>query len=185
MHDVTMNKKIALLVVGIILTSCSSPSSVISTTSPTVEVSSSIETENTETTTIPSIVPRLSKASLPPLTECSIQEISKETKETFKEVLRCVEGWAVGIPQRYVDDFNGETDVEAEWVLADTNTGWKVVGVCHMFYPIYSSGSTCSWPYNSGKIDINLIPPMKVQCVLWAAAEFVENISATGCPSDT
>ena len=135
------------------------------------------------TTTTSSTVPLIKTSELPQLTKCPVKEISADTSEVFQEIIRCVDGWAVGIPQRYVAKFNGDTDVEAEWVLANTKTGWTVVGVCHIYYPIYSSGATCSWPYDAGKVSTSLIPPMPVQCVLWDGAKFESAIPATGCPS--
>ncbi len=114
--------------------------------------------------------------------DCPIKQISQETGETFREIIRCVDGWAVGIPQRFVDKFN-DTDVEAEWVLKERASGWMVVGVCHMYHPIYSSGRTCSYPYGSYSVIVSLIPPMRVQCVLWDAARFKESIPETGCPN--
>lgn len=134
------------------------------------------------TTTTASTVPLIKVSELPQSTECPVKEISDDTSEVFQEIIRCVDGWAVGIPQRYVEKFNGETDIEAEWVLAKTKTGWTVVGVCHIYHPIYSSGATCSWPYDAGKVPTSLVPPMPVQCVLWDGAKFESAIPETGCP---
>lgn len=135
------------------------------------------------TTTTAGAVPLIKASEFPLLTKCPVKEISADTSEVFQEIIRCVDGWAVGIPQRFVEKFNGETGVEAEWVLAHTKAGWTVVGVCHVYYPIYSSGSTCSWPYNAGKVATSLIPPIPVQCVLWDGAKSESAVAETGCPS--
>jgi hypothetical protein len=117
------------------------------------------------------------------MVDCPTRQISQQTGETFREIIRCVDGWAVGIPQRFVDKFNGDTDVEAEWIMKRRSSGWMVVGVCHMYHPIYSSGATCSYPYGNDSIIVSLIPPMPVQCVLWDGARFKESIPETGCPN--
>lgn len=38
---------------------------------------------------------------------------------------------------------------------------------------------------NDNPIDLNLIPPMPVQCVLWDGASLSGNIAETGCPKNS
>jgi hypothetical protein len=181
-----VKKILASLVVLTFLSACgnnaevSSPSTVETTTTTTTVVE---DYETTETSGPTTTVPLISKSSLPKMIDCPIKQISQETGETFREIIRCVDGWAVGIPQRFVDKFNGNTDVEAEWVMKRRSSGWMVVGVCHMYHPIYSSGATCSYPYGNDSIIVSLIPPMPVQCVLWDGARFKDSIPETGCPN--
>jgi hypothetical protein len=67
--------------------------------------------------------------------------------------------------------------------MAKKSKGWMVVGVCHIYHPIYESGSTCSYPYSDLDVITSLIPPMPVQCVLWDGARFEDSIAETGCPN--
>jgi hypothetical protein len=119
---------------------------------------------------------------LPVETDCLYSEILADTGEEFREVLRCVEGWAAGIPQRFVDNFDGDTDAEGEWISANQNQRWVILGVCHIWYPIYASGLTCNHPVAGKSIDLSLIPPMPVQCVLWFGASLESALPETGCP---
>ena len=139
---------------------------------------SSVNSEAASTTTVAPIP----KSALPKRTECPIQKINLETSEVFKDIIRCVDKWAVGIPQRFVEKFTGDTNVEGEWVITSAEGKWTVVGVCHIYHPIYSSGPVCNNPYNTNPIDLDLIPPMPVQCVLWDGASLESNIPETGCP---
>ena len=78
---------------------------------------------------------------------------------------------------------SGEVDSEGEWVLKKSGNRWEVLGVCNVFEPIYISGATCSNPYNDDPVNIGLVPPMPVQCVLWTGARFKDSIAETGCPN--
>jgi hypothetical protein len=133
----------------------------------------------TTTTSSPVVSPT---KELPIETDCLYSEILADTGEEFRDVLRCVDGWAVGIPQRFVDKFDGDTNAEGEWVLANQNQRWVILGVCHIWYPIYASGLTCNHPVAGTSIDLSLIPPMPVQCVLWFGASLESALPETGCP---
>jgi hypothetical protein len=180
-----VKKILASLAVLTFLSACgnnaevSSPSTV-ETTTTTTTVEEDYET--TETSGPTTTVPLISKSSLPKMIDCPIKQISQETGETFREIIRCVDGWAVGIPQRFVDKFTGDTEVEGEWVMARQPKGWTVVAVCHMYHPIFE-GSMCNDPYDDDPVNWSLIPPMPVQCVLWDGARFKESIPETGCPN--
>jgi hypothetical protein len=55
----------------------------------------------------------ISTTELPKVMKCPTQQISKDTKEVFGEGIRCVKGWAVGVPKRFSDN-SGEAEIEAE-----------------------------------------------------------------------
>lgn len=179
-----MKKIINILVAGIFVVACSSNNSE-STSTVLAETTTTTNVDNTALSSPTTTAAPISKSALPKKVNCPIQKISLETSEVFKDVIRCVDGWAVGIPQRFVEKFNGDTDVEAEWVLTNKPGKWTVVGVCHIYHPIYSSGQICNNPYNDNPIDLTLIPPMPVQCVLWDGANFDESLPETGCPKDS
>ena len=183
MHDVRVKKFLVSVIFLAILSACGNKTEVSSTSTLATTTTISEQYETSETVGPTTTVPLISKSSLPKMIECPTKQITQETGEAFRENIRCVDGWAVGIPQRFVDKFNGDTDVEAEWVMTKRPSGWMVVGVCHIYYPIYSSGSTCNYPYNNDSIVVSLIPPMPVQCVLWDGARFKDSIPETGCPN--
>ena len=169
------------------LAACGSsvPESVFQSTLPTSSTTTIVEeSEETIPTTTTTVVP-ISRSALPKLVDCPTKQISQETGETFREIIRCVAGWAVGIPQRYVDKFNGDTDVEAEWVLTNKPGQWTVMGVCHMYHPMTAALTFCNNPYNDDPVDDTLIPPMPVQCVLWFGASLSDKIPETGCTEDS
>lgn len=171
--------------VGIVLLgACGSSHSAPATSSTNVAAVATTSSASTETSVepTPQTFPVSSNSPTTQI-ECPTQEISKETKEPFGDILQCTTGWAVGIPQRIAATFNGDTDVEAEWVLAKTSGGWKVVGICHIYYPIYPTGSTCAPAYDDTSVKIALLPPMPVQCTLWSAATWSEFVKETGCQS--
>ena len=122
----------------------------------------------------------ISTTELPKVMKCPTQQISKDTKEVFGEVIRCVKGWAVGVPKRFSDN-SGEAENEGEWLLAKPKNKWVVVGVFHIYFPIGFGPSNN--PYNGGPVNLDLIPPMSVQCILWDAARYPEFIPETGCPN--
>jgi hypothetical protein len=178
-----MKKFFSVLATTVFLVGCSPGNSEsISTSTLAITGSTSTNVESGQASIPTTTVPPISTSALPKRENCPVQKISLETSEVFKENIRCVDNWAIGIPQRFVEKFTGETDVEAEWVLTRTKGKWIVVGICNIYYPIYSSGLTCNNPYNDDSIDLDLIPPMPVQCVLWDGANFEANISETGCP---
>ena len=183
MHDGQMKKILGTVVVLALLSACSGNEEVLTSTTQGSTTTVPQQIEVTDTSGPTTTVPLISKTSLPKMVDCPTKQISQETGEIFREIIRCVDGWAVGIPQRFVDKFNGNTDVEAEWVLTRTNDKWVVVGVCHMYHPIYESGSTCNYPYSDLSVIVGLLPPMPVQCVLWDGARFKESIAETGCPN--
>jgi hypothetical protein len=183
MHDCCVKKILESLVVLALLSACGGNGEVLTSTTQGNTTMVPEQTEVTDTSGPTTTVPLISQSALPKMVDCPTKQISLETGETFQEIIRCVDGWAVGIPQRFVDKFDGDTDVEAEWVMTRRSSGWMVVGVCHMYHPIYSSGSTCSYPYGSDSIIVSLIPPMPVQCVLWDGARFDDSIPETGCPN--
>ncbi len=188
MHDVLMKRKLLVALTACLsLVACSSTaseslvSSTLPTTSTTTIIDDSEETIPTTTTTVAPI-PR---SKLPKLVDCPLQKISSDTSEVFKEVIRCVDGWAVGIPQRFVEKFTGDTDVEAEWILTNKPGKWTVMGVCHIYHPMTATLTICNNPYNDKPVDVSLIPPMPVQCVLWFGASLSDKIPETGCPEDS
>jgi hypothetical protein len=182
MHDCRVKKILGPLIILALLSACGGNEEVITSTTQGNTTTVPQQIEVTDTSGPTTTVPLISKSALPKLVDCPTRQISKETGETFREIIRCVDGWAVGIPQRYVDKFNGDTNVEAEWVLTNTPGKWTVVGVCHMYHPIFE-GSMCNDPYDDDPVNWSLIPPMPVQCVLWDGARFKESIAETGCPN--
>ena len=180
-----MKKLIYVFAAGISLVACSSSDSELTSTSILSSSSTSSVTDTTDVTSPTSKVTTILKSALPKLVKCPLNEISSDTTEIFKDIIRCADKWAVGIPQRYVEKFNGDTDVEAEWVLTNKKGKWTVVGVCHIYYPLFPNGPICNNPYNDNPIDLDLIPPMPVQCVLWDGASLSGNIAETGCPKDS
>lgn len=160
---------------------CGTEGSTNSTSTTSIVVTTTSEFTNPSETYTPETFP-VSSESATTRIECPTQKISLDTKEPFGDILRCTTGWAVGIPERIAATFNDNTDVEAEWVLANTSSGWKVVGICHIYYPIYSTGSTCSPAYENTAVKVALLPPMPVQCTLWSAASWSEFTKETGCP---
>lgn len=132
-----MKKFITILAAGVFLVACSTTNKELNSTSIlsgsiTPSAADTTDVTNPTTTAMPIL-----KSALPELVKCPLNEISSDTSETFKENIRCVDKWAVGIPQRYVDKFNGDTEVEAEWILTINKGNWTVVGVCHIYYPLY------------------------------------------------
>jgi hypothetical protein len=183
MHDCRVKKILGPLIILALLSACGGNEEVLTSTTQGNTTTVPQQIEVTDTSGPTTTVPLISKSSLPKLVDCPTKQISQETGEIFREIIRCVDGWAVGIPQRFVDKFNGNTDVEAEWLLTRTNNKWMVVGVCNIYYPIYESGSTCSYPYSDLSVIVGLLPPMSVQCVLWDGARFEDSIAETGCPN--
>lgn len=139
------------------------------------------ESTVTITTTSSRLVASINQ--LPVETDCLYSQILADTGEKFRDVLRCVEGWAVGIPQRFVDNFDGDTDAEGEWILAKKNEKWAILGVCNIWYPVYESVLTCNHPVAGKLIDSSIVPPMPVQCVLWFGASLESALPETGCPA--
>lgn len=136
------------------------------------------------------IIPDTSSTTVPPIPAeyipdeitCPLDDIRRDTGDVYEDILRCVPGWAVGLPKKITDKLTGESEVEGAWVLKLTKNGWKTVGVCHTYHPIYSTGVWCS-EIDGDDVDITLLPPMNVQCALWDAASWEENIKETGCPA--
>jgi len=182
MHDGHMRKILGFLVALALLSACGGNEEVLSSTTQGNATAVTEEDGSTDFDTPTTTVPLISQSALPKMVDCPTKQISQETEETFREIIRCVDGWAVGIPQRYVDKFNGDTDVEAMWVLTNTPGKWTVVGVCHIYHPIFE-GSLCNDPYDDDPVDWSLVPPIPVQCVLWDGAQFKESIAETGCPN--
>ena len=183
MHDGHMKKLLVSLVLCTLLAACGG----VAAESQTAETDASNTTlteddGSTDFDAPTTTVPLLSKPSLPKMVKCPTQDILMDTGEVFREIVRCVDGWAVGIPQRFVDEFDGDTDVEAEWVLSFTKSKWVVVAVCHMYHPIFE-GSLCNDPYGDDPVNWSLVPPMPVQCVLWDGAKFKDSIAESGCPN--
>jgi hypothetical protein len=169
------------------LSACASsvPESVVQSTLLTSTSTTIVEIpEETIPTTTTTVAP-IPRTALPKLVNCPLQKISSDTSEVFKEIIRCVDGWAVGIPQRFVEKFNGDTNVEAEWVLTNKPGKWTVVGVCHIYHPMTATMTICNNPYNDNPVDDTLVPPMPVQCVLWFGASLTDKIPETGCPEDS
>lgn len=184
MHDGRMKKLLVSLVLCTLLAACGGVAAESQTAEKDASNTTLTEDDGSTDFDAPTTtVPLLSASALPKMVKCPTQDILKDTGEVFREIVRCVDGWAVGIPQRFVDEFDGDTDVEAEWVMTKSRKGWMVVGVCHMYHPIYESGSTCSYPYSDLEIITSLMPPMPVQCVLWDGARFKDSIAETGCPN--
>lgn len=148
----------------------------------------SIDGLATDMSVPPPSVPPIPRSEIPPEIECPVDEISRDTGESFEKddtfgtVLTCVDGWAVGVPQRFVAEWDGDTDVEGEWVFTRHESKWKVFGVCHVYYPIDSFGRTCDSVYDNQSIDPRLAPPYRVQCTLWSASSWSDNVATTGCP---
>ena len=130
----------------------------------------------------PTTVPPVPESDIPALVDCPLDRINADTDETFRDVIRCAGDWAAGVPQRFVDQWDENTDNEAEWLLARDNGVWKVVGVCHAYYPLVGGGP-CNDPYGDDPVDASLFPPMNVQCALWGGASVGEFTSMTGCPA--
>ncbi|MEY4228628.1 MAG: hypothetical protein RLZ84_1220 [Actinomycetota bacterium] len=135
-----------------------------------------------ETTVVDTTAPPIAMSDLPKETPCPLNDIRRDTGDVYKEVVQCVPGWAVGIPKKVLDAMNGDSVNEGERVLKLTETGWKTVGVCHIYHPIELSGVWCS-TIDGDDVDTTLLPPMNVQCVLWDASRWSENIAETGCPN--
>lgn len=179
-----MKNFINVLAAGIFLAACSTTSKDLNSTSILPSSSTSSVTDATDVTSPTTTVAPILKSAIPKLVKCPLNEISSDTSEIFKDIIRCADKWAVGIPQRHVEKFNGDTDVESEWVLTNKKGKWTVVGVCHIYYPIFPDGTICFNPYDN-PIDLDLIPPMPVQCALWDGASLSGNIFLTGCPKDS
>ena len=173
----TRHRLLAILVLGTTVAACGGPG----TESPRFEYRASSATTNSVDTTTTS-VPLVAPSDIPALTDCPLQDIRQDTGEIFRDVIRCAGEWAAGVPQRYVDTWNDNTDNEAEWLLAHVGTEWKVVGVCHAYYPLVAGGP-CSDPYGDDPVDSRLFPPMNVQCALWDGASVGEFVAQTGCPA--
>ncbi len=187
-HDVLMKRKMLIALAACMsLSACASsvPESVVQSTLLTSTSTTIVEIpEETIPTTTTTVAP-IPRTALPKLVNCPLQKISSDTSEVFKEIIRCVDGWAVGIPQRFVEKFNGDTNVEAEWVLTNKPGKWTVVGVCHIYHPMTATMTICNNPYNDNPVDDTLVPPMPVQCVLWFGASLTDKIPETGCPEDS
>jgi hypothetical protein len=139
--------------------------------------------EVTDTSGPTTTVPLISQSALPKMVDCPLNRISEDTNEIFNDGLTCASDWAVGWPKSVLDNMSGETENEGQWVLMKTETKWKVLGVCNVYEPIYAGGDTCNNPYNDNPVDVTLIPPMPVQCVLWFGASLPRTIPETGCPN--
>ena len=163
----------SLSVCCLALGSCDTSNAIIPDASST---STTPEVESVDTT-----APPIAMTDIPKEVRCPRLQIRRDTGDVYEDILRCVPGWAVGIPKRVTDKWTGETSSEGEWVLKHTKEGWKTVGVCHIYHPIYSTGVWCS-EIDGDDVDITLLPPMNVQCALWDAASWEENIKETGCP---
>ena len=142
-----MKKIFYVFAAGISLVACSSSDNELTSTSFDPGASTPSVTDATDVTNPTSTVTPILKSALPKFVTCPLNEISSDTSEIFKDIIRCADKWAVGIPQRYVEKFNGDTDVEAEWVLTNKKGKWTVVGVCHIYYPLFPNGPICSNSY--------------------------------------
>ena len=158
----------------LLLVSCDSSSGLIPDTYSSSTLAANLGVETT--------VPVIAMSDLPSKLKCPVSDINEETGYTFDDSIECVDGWAVGLPKEITDKLTGESEIEGNWVLARTTSGWKVAGTCHLYHPIDSSGVWCS-PIDSSEVDTSLLPPMNVQCVLWSASRWSDTIGETGCPN--
>jgi hypothetical protein len=182
MHDCRVKKILGPLVALALLSACGGngevlTSSTLGSTTTVMEEDGSTDFDAPTTT-----VPLISKSSLPKMVDCPFKEISADTNEIFIDSLTCASDWAVGWSKNDLDNMSGEKENEGQWVLKKTETKWKVLGVCHIYHPIFE-GSLCNNPYNNNPVDASLIPPMPVQCVLWFGASLPRSIPMTGCPN--
>jgi hypothetical protein len=183
MHDYRVKKILGSLVVLALLSACGGNGEVLTSTTQGSTTTVPQQTEVTDTSGPTTTVPLISQSALPKMVDCPLNRISEDTNEIFNDGLTCASDWAVGWPKSVLDNMSGETENEGQWVLMKTETKWKVLGVCNVYEPIYAGGGTCNNPYNDNPVDVTLIPPMPVQCVLWFGASLPRTIPETGCPN--
>ena len=127
-------------------------------------------------------VPPIPVAYIPDEITCPLDDIRRDTGDVYEGGLLCVPGWAVGLPKKITDTLDGDSEVEGEWILKLTKSGWKTVGVCNIYHLIYPSGETCN-AIGGADVDTSMLPPLNIQCALWHAASWDDNIKETGCPA--
>jgi hypothetical protein len=178
-----VKKILGSLVVLTLLSACGNSTEASSTSTLVTTTTITEDYETTETSGPTTTVPLISQSALPKMVDCPLNRISEDSNEIFGNGLTCASDWAVGWPKSVLDNMSGETENEGQWVLMKTETKWKVLGVCNVYEPIYAGGDTCNNPYNDNPVDVTLIPPMPVQCVLWFGASLPRTIPETGCPN--
>jgi hypothetical protein len=170
----------------IVFASCGGPSTEIAgqTTNSDFMISEQTSTStsdvSTTTATTTTTVQPIPLSEIPRLIDCPRSAISKESGEIFGDILRCTNNWAVGIPLRISEEMSGEGPNEGEWVLQKTSKGWRVAGLCHIYYPITEELGFCVDPYSEENVKVDM--PLNVQCELWIAAQFDDYVGVTGCP---
>jgi hypothetical protein len=158
----------------------------VTTTSSALVASDSAVDRSAGTTTVPPLPAQTyTQSDLEGLLlgSCPIERINEDTGETWASSIECTSDYAVGWPQRILDQMTSESEGESMWVIAKVNSRWTTVGVCNVFVPL--SKPACSYPYDGTNQIVNesLLPPMNVQCVLWSGSRY--SPEETGCPEES
>lgn len=126
-------------------------------------------------------VKSIPKKDIPEKVKCPFAQVSRDTGYVFTDVMQCTSEWAHGLPDEFM---SGNSDGEAGWVMRKVNSKWKLIGICHTYYPMGPSwmGMCVSIP-DQEMVDVSLLPPMAVQCAFWDASSWDQFIAETGCPA--